>query len=48
MMVGSVLAMAAGVGMLAYALNNKKTKQKATKLINNAMDVANKKIEDMK
>lgn len=48
MMVGSVLAMAAGAGMMAYALNNKKTKQKATKLINNAMDVANKKIEDMK
>ena len=28
--VGSVIAMAAGAGMMAYALNNKNTKRKAT------------------
>lgn len=48
MMVGSILAMAAGAGMMAYALNNKNTKRKATKLVNNAMDVANNKISSMK
>ena len=48
MMVGSMLAMAAGAGMMAYALNSKKTKNNATKLVNNAMEVANKKIESMK
>ena len=48
LMVGSVLAMAAGAGMMAYALNNKSTKKKATKLVNNAMDAANNKISAMK
>ncbi len=47
-MVGSILAMAAGAGMMAYALNNKSTKRKATKLVNNAMDMANNKISTMK
>ena len=37
--VGSVIAMAAGAGMMAYALNNKNTKRKATKLVNNAMNM---------
>lgn len=46
--VGSVLAMAAGAGMMAYALNNKNTKRKATKLVNNAMNMANDKINSMK
>ena len=50
LMVGSVLAMAAGAGMMAYALNNKNknTKSKATKLVNNAMEVANNKINTLK
>ena len=48
LMVGSVLAMAAGAGMMAYALNNKNTKRKASKLVNNAMDMANNKINAMK
>lgn len=47
-MVGSVLAMAAGAGMMAYALNNKSTKKKATKLVNSAMDTASNKISAMK
>ncbi|HIS87001.1 MAG TPA: hypothetical protein IAB49_02575 [Candidatus Caccenecus avistercoris] len=46
--VGSVIAMAAGAGMMAYALNNKNTKRKATKLVNNAMNMANDKINSMK
>ena len=48
LMVGSVLAMAAGAGMMAYALNNKNPKSKATKLVNNAMEVANNKINTLK
>ncbi len=48
MMVGSVVAMAAGAGMMAYALTCKDTKKKATKLINNAMDMASNKINAMK
>lgn len=47
-MVGSVIAMAAGAGMMAYALNNKNTKKQATKLVNNAMEVANNKVSSMK
>ena len=47
-MVGSLVAMAAGAGMMAYALNNKNTKHKATKLVNNAMDMASNKINNMK
>ena len=46
--VGSVIAMAAGASMMAYALNNKNTKRKATKLVNNAMNMANDKINSMK
>ena len=46
--VGSVIAMAAGAGMMAYALNNKNTKRKATKLVNSAMNMANDKINSMK
>ena len=48
MMVGSLLAVAVGAGMMAYALNNKNTKRKASKLVNNAMDMANNKINAMK
>ena len=48
LMVGSVIAMAAGAGMMAYALNNKNTKKKATKLVNNAMDMANNKLNTLK
>ena len=48
LMAGSILAMAAGAGMMAYALNHKDTKKKATKLVNNAMDMANNKINAMK
>ena len=47
-MVGSILAMAVGAGMMAYALNNKSTKKQATKLVNNAMEVANNKVSSMK
>ncbi len=47
-MVGSLLAMAAGAGMMAYALNNKSTKKKASKMVNNAMDMASSKISSMK
>ena len=47
-MVGSLFAMAAGAGLMAYALNNKNTKRKASKLVNNAMDIANNKINAMK
>jgi len=48
MMTASVVAIAAGMGMMAYALNCKKTKGNATKLVNNAMKVANNKLEQMK
>lgn len=48
MMAGSIVAMAAGAGMMAYALNSKKTKKKATKLVNNAMEMANNKLNSMK
>lgn len=48
MMAGSVIAMAAGAGMMAYALNSKKTSKKATKLVNNVIDKANDKINNMK
>ncbi len=46
MVVGSVLAMSVGAGMMAYALNCKKTKKSATRLVNNAMDYANNKISN--
>ncbi len=48
MMTCSLLAMAAGAGMMAYALNNDKTKHKTAKMINNAMDLANDKINMMR
>ncbi len=48
MMTCSIIAMAAGAGMMAYALNCEKTKAKATKLVNNAMEMANNKINMMK
>ena len=48
LMACSLIAMAAGAGMMAYALNDKKTKNKATKLVNNAMDLANNKLNMMK
>lgn len=48
MMVGSIVAMAAGAGMMAYALKNKETKKKVTKLVNNAVDLANNKLNEMK
>lgn len=48
MMVGSLVAMAAGAGMMAVALSNKKTKQKVSKTISNAMDMANNKMNNMK
>ena len=48
MMTCSLIAMAAGAGMMAYALNNKQTKAKTAKLVNNAMDMANNKLNKMK
>lgn len=48
MMVGSLIAMGVGAGMMAYALNNKNTKKNATKLVNNAMNIANNKLNSMK
>lgn len=48
MMVGSMIAMGLGAGMMAYALNSKKTKKKATKLVNNAIDIASNKLNEMK
>lgn len=48
MMVGSMLALGVGAGMMAYCLTNKDTKKKAKKLVNNAMDMANNKINAMK
>lgn len=48
MMTASMIAIAAGAGMMAYALTNKKTKNKATKLVNNAMDIANDKLNSLK
>ncbi len=48
LIVGSVIAMAAGAGMMAYALNNKNTKKKATKLVNDTMDMASSKMNKMK
>lgn len=47
-MTGSILAMAAGAGMMAYALSCKDTKKQATKLVNNAMDTVNNKLNQMK
>ena len=46
--VGSVIAMAAGAGMMAYALNNKNTKRKEKKHVNNTMNITNKRINSMK
>lgn len=48
MMAGSILAFGIGAGMMAMALNNKSTKKKATKLVNNAMSIANDKLNSMK
>lgn len=48
MMFGSIVAMSVGAGMMAYALTCKETKKKATKLVNNALDIANNKINAMK
>lgn len=48
MMAFSVAAMATGAGMMAYALNSKATKATAAKLVNNAMDVANNKLNNLK
>ncbi len=48
MVAGSVIAMSLGAGMMAYALNSKKTSKKATKLVNNAMEKANNKLNSMK
>lgn len=48
MMIGSVMAMSIGAGMMAYCLTCKDTKKKATKLVNNAMDIANNKLNQMK
>ncbi|MCI8670590.1 MAG: hypothetical protein HFI36_00975 [Bacilli bacterium] len=48
MMVGSIVAMGVGASMMAYALTNKKTRCKANKLVNNALDMANDKINKMK
>ncbi len=48
MMVGSLMAMGVGAGMMAYCLTCKDTKKKATKLVNNAMDIANNKLNAMK
>ena len=48
MMAGSIAAMAVGAGMMAYALNNKQTKKNATKLVNNAINMANNKLNSMK
>ncbi len=48
MMTCSLIAMAAGAGMMMYALNNKNTKNKATKVVNDAMDLVSNKINAMK
>lgn len=48
MMLGSIAAIGIGAGMMAYALNNKKTKKNAAKLVNNAMNIANNKLNSMK
>ncbi len=48
MMTCSIIAMMAGAGMMAYCLTNKDTKKEATKLVNNAMEMANNKINMMK
>ncbi len=44
----SIVAMALGAGMMAYALNNEKTKNKTAKFVNNAMDKANAQLKMMK
>lgn len=48
MMAGSILAMSLGAGMMAYCLTSDKTKRKTNKVLNNAMDMANNKINSMK
>ena len=48
MMAGSMAAFLVGAGMMTIALKNKKTKNKAVQLVNNAMDVANNKLSQMK
>ncbi len=48
MMMGSLMAMGLGAGMMAYCLTCKSTKKKTTKLVNNAMDMANNKLNQMK
>ena len=48
LMVCSLLMMSFGAGMMMYVLNNKKTAAKATKVVNDAMDLASAKINALK
>lgn len=48
MMVGSIVSMSLGAVLMAYSLTNNKTKNKATKVMNNAMDIVNEKLESMR
>ena len=48
MMTCSLIALSAGAGMMAIALTNNKTKTKTAKMVNNAMDMANEKINMMR
>lgn len=47
MMVGSIVSMSLGAGLMAMALTSNKTKNKANKVLNNAMDMINEKIDSM-
>jgi len=44
----SLVAMFAGMGMMAYILNHKSTKENATKFVNDAMDMASNRMRQMK
>ena len=48
MMTCSIIAMSLGAGMMAAALTSKKTKDSTARLINNAMNMANNKLNEMK
>ena len=46
-MIGLGLGMAGGMGIAAYCMTNKDTKQNVNKMLNKAMDNANMALDDM-
>ncbi len=48
MMIGACAGLSCGMGVMAYCLTNQKTKQKADKVLNKAMDNASDMLDDVK